>query len=141
MFCQWIVLSMKNLSLNYLSNNCCVYQILSVKCPVWEMLWLWNDLSMNCHVYEMFCLWNIIFMKCLLCEISCLWNVLSVKCCLFIVMPIIYYFYELLCQWIVKLRNHLLMIFWWYIIYHYNFHLCSSIEKYSESADCLFAVS
>ena len=69
------------------------WNVLSIKCPVYEMSCLWNVLSMKCpilwNVLEMHCLpmislWNVLNTKylwnVLFYEMSCLWNFLSMKC-------------------------------------------------------------
>jgi len=53
--------------------------LLSLKCPIYEMLYLWNVLSMKCPIYEMSYLWNVLSMKCPFYEMSFLWNDLSMK--------------------------------------------------------------
>ena len=105
MFCQWIVLSMKDPSMNYLSINCCVYKM--------SCLWntcLWNGLSMKWPVYEMSCLWNILSMKFPIHEMSCLWNiclwnVLSIKCPICEMLSIHCYAHNLLFLWVVVSMN------------------------------------
>ena len=66
----------------------CLWNVLFMKFPVYEISYLWNVMSMKCPVYEMSCLWDNLSVKCLLCNvvknspmfyISCLWNVLSLK--------------------------------------------------------------
>ena len=54
--------------------------VLSMKCPIYEMSYLWIVLSMKCPIYEMSYLWNVLSMKCPFYEMSYLWNVLSMKC-------------------------------------------------------------
>ena len=51
-----------------------------MKCPgnalsFYDISFLWNVLSMKYPIYEMFYLWNVLFY-----EVSCLWNFLSMKC-------------------------------------------------------------
>ena len=69
----------------------CLWNVLSMKCSVYEKSCLWkscllNVLSMKCPVYEMSCLWNVLSMKCpwlwyvLSIKIPWLWNVLFLKC-------------------------------------------------------------
>ena len=56
-----------------------LWNILSMKYPVYELSCLWNILS---SVYKITCLWNILSMKWwpVYDEMSCLRNVLSMKC-------------------------------------------------------------
>ena len=58
----------------------CLWNFLSMKCPVYEMSCLWNVQSMKYPNYGMCCLWNFLSMNCpayeMFYEISCLWNVL-----------------------------------------------------------------
>jgi len=65
--------------------------MLSMKCPIYKMLYLWfflwNVFSLKCPDYKMFYLWNVISLKCPVYKISYLWhvlswiwNVLSMKC-------------------------------------------------------------
>ena len=51
--------------------KCLLRNVLSLKCPVYEMSGLWNVLSMKHPVYEMSYLWNVLI-KCLT-----VWNVLD----------------------------------------------------------------
>jgi len=82
----------------------CLWNALSMKCPVYEMSCLWNILSMKWSINimsnsEMSCLWNILSMKWSInimsnsemsvYEMSCLWNILSMK----------YTVYEIYCLW------------------------------------------
>ena len=66
-----------------------------MKCPIYEMSYLWNVPSMKCPIYEMSDLWNVPSMKCPIYEMSYLWNVPSMKC------PI----YELSYLWNVPSMN------------------------------------
>ena len=64
-------------------QNClillCLYNVLSMKFPVYEMSCLWNGLFMKCPAHEMSCLWNVLSMKCL--SKKCLsMKCLSMKC-------------------------------------------------------------
>ena len=56
--------------------KCLLRNVLSLKCPVYEMSGLWNVLSMKHPVYEMSYLWNVLSMKCFN-KMSYLWNVLD----------------------------------------------------------------
>ena len=66
-----------------------------MKCPIYEMSYLWNVLSWNvlfmkcflwtvpcikCPIYEKSYLWNVPSMKCPIYEMSYLWNVPCIKC-------------------------------------------------------------
>ena len=65
----------------------CLWNVLSIKCLVYEMPCLWNVLSnqMKCPVYKMLCLWNVLsnqmpyLWNLLSNQMSYLWNVLSNK--------------------------------------------------------------
>ena len=51
-----------------------------MKCPIYEMYYLWNVLSMKCPIYERSYQWNVLSMKCLIYEMSYLWNVVTMNC-------------------------------------------------------------
>ena len=79
----------------HINEVSCLWNVLSIKCPVYKMSCLWNVLSMKFPVYEMSCLWNVLFIKCPVYEMSCLWNVLFMKC------PV----YEMSCLWNVPKQD------------------------------------
>ena len=82
----------------------CVWNVLFMKCPVYEMSCQCNVLLMKCHVNAMSCLWNVMSMQCPVYEISSQCNVLLMKChvnamsCLWNVMSMQCPVYEISCQ-------------------------------------------
>jgi len=86
-----IYLSMKNILCpwNVLSMKCPIYEMsylyiaISMKFPVYELSYLCVVISMKYPVYEMSYLWNVLSMKCHIYEMSYLWNVLSMNCSIY----------------------------------------------------------
>ena len=71
--CLWKIERKKNFLIKIFplsrKNLLCLWNILSMKCPIYEMSYLWNVLSMKCPIYEMsfyemsqcpFLVWSII---------------------------------------------------------------------------------
>ena len=108
-----------------------------MKCPFYEMFYLWNLETMKCPVYEIFYLlngflWNLssqsmkcLFMKCPVYKMSYLWNVLSMRCptyemsCLWDVLPMkcpickIFYLWNVLSMKFFIYKMVFYKMSWW----------------------------
>ena len=104
--------------ISYIKNLLCLWNVLCLKCPSMKCL------SMKCPIYEMFYLWNVLSMKCPICEMSYLWNILFRKCTIYEMS-----FYEMSYLWNVlsmkflsiKCTNALLIFFWSYSCLAHNY--------------------
>ena len=78
-----------------MENILCLLNVLSMKCPIYGMSYIYNVLYMECPIYGMSYILNVLSMECLIYEMSYIWNVLYMECPIYEMSVYEMYFYAM----------------------------------------------